>query len=156
MMSFLLAVQRFLISPDLGSHQAGDKPPEPRNFSETRTEVKQFVAAALHPAFDDRVHPGHLNTTEHDLDAGVGEDDVEQVRVSAVAVADQEPCSIAGVLEVHDEVARCLGHPCQAAVGWGVAPRMRIARCACSITASTCMRRAHDLRMGRDGGRVVV
>ncbi|MCU1681134.1 MAG: Transposase [Amycolatopsis sp.] len=40
--------------------------------------VQQFVAAGLHPAFHDRVHPWHLDTSEHGLDAGIGEDFVDQ------------------------------------------------------------------------------
>jgi hypothetical protein len=35
--------------------------------------VEQLVSAGLWPAFDDRVHPGQLNPTQDDLDAGVGE-----------------------------------------------------------------------------------
>jgi hypothetical protein len=57
------------------------------------------VAAGLDPAFDDRVHLGHLNTTQDDVDAGVGEDVVEQLRELVVSVADQEPRG-GGVLEV--------------------------------------------------------
>jgi hypothetical protein len=68
----------------------------------------------LDPAFDDRVHLGHLNTTQDDVDAGVGEDVVEQLRELVVSVADQEPRG-GGVLEVHDEVAGGLSHPCR---GW--------------------------------------
>jgi len=66
--------------------------------------VEQFVAAGLYPAFHDRVHPGHPDTSEHTLDASVGKDAVEQGRVFAVPVPDQEPCSMAGVLQVHDQV----------------------------------------------------
>jgi hypothetical protein len=35
--------------------------------------AKQLAAAGLHPAFHDRVHSRHLDTAEHDLDAGVFE-----------------------------------------------------------------------------------
>src|SRR5437667_10825360 len=49
--------------------------------------VEQFVATGLDPALHNRVHPGHLNTTQHDLDASV--------------------------VEVHDKVADGLGHPCR-------------------------------------------
>src|ERR1051325_11378242 len=76
--------------------------------------VEQFAATGLYPALDDRVHRGgHLNTTEYDLDAGVGEDGVEQVREFAVSIADQEPCSATGVFEIHDEVPGGLSHPCR-------------------------------------------
>jgi hypothetical protein len=39
------------------------------------------VPAGLHPALHDRVHPRHLESAEYNVDAGVGEDDVEQARV---------------------------------------------------------------------------
>ena len=77
--------------------------------------VEQFEAAGLYPAFHDRVHPGHPDTSEHTLDASVGKDAVEQGRVFAVPVPDQELCSMAGVLQVHDQVAGSLSHPCR---GW--------------------------------------
>jgi hypothetical protein len=69
----------------------------------------KLVAAALDPPFPDRVHARHLDTAEHDLDAGVGEDGVEQCRVPAVAVTDEEACPAAGVLQVHREVTHGLG-----------------------------------------------
>jgi hypothetical protein len=46
--------------------------------------VQQLAAAALDPPLHDRVHAGHLDAAEHDLDPGVGEDRVEQCRVPAV------------------------------------------------------------------------
>src|SRR5689334_937165 len=75
--------------------------------------VKRFVAAGLYPPFGDRVHSGHLDAAEDDLDAGVGvgEDDVEQMRELAVSVADQKPGTATRSLEIHDEVANGLGHP---------------------------------------------
>src|SRR5205814_1737793 len=43
------------------------------------------------------VHPGYPHAGEDDLDAGVGEDRVEQRRVLAVPVADKEPGPAASV-----------------------------------------------------------
>ncbi len=40
--------------------------------------VQQLVAAGLHPALHDRVHPRHPDAAEHDLDPRIGEDRVEQ------------------------------------------------------------------------------
>jgi hypothetical protein len=65
----------------------------------------------LDPSFHDRVHAGHANTGEYDADPSVGEDGVEQSRVLAVAVADQEAGLLAGVLQVQGEVADGLGDP---------------------------------------------
>jgi len=48
--------------------------------------VQQFVAAGLYPAFHDCVHAGHLDAGEHDTDAGVGEDRIEELGVLAVRV----------------------------------------------------------------------
>ena len=101
--------------------------------------VEQFAAAGLHPSLRERVHSRHLDPAEHDLDPGVLEYGVEQAGKLAVAVPDQEPRPAAGVLKVHDEVLRGLGHPGKA-VGCGVAPRIRIRRLACSMTASTYRR----------------
>lgn len=39
--------------------------------------VQQFATAALYPPLHDRVHPGHSDAAEHDLDSRVGEDSVE-------------------------------------------------------------------------------
>jgi hypothetical protein len=50
--------------------------------------VQQLAAAAPHPAFHNRVHAGHLNSAEHDLDAGLGQDRVEYAWILAVSVAD--------------------------------------------------------------------
>src|SRR2546429_1893085 len=78
---------------------------------EDQRAVEQFVAAALDPPLDDRVHAGHLYGAADDGDAGVGEDGVEQRWVFAVAVPDEETCPAVGVLQVHGEVADRLGDP---------------------------------------------
>jgi hypothetical protein len=84
-----------------------------RLVAQQRT-VEQSVATGLNPPFDQGVHPGHLgilDAAEHDLDAGVGEDGVEQRRVPAVSIADEEAGPAAGVLQVHGEVTHGLGNP---------------------------------------------
>ncbi len=75
--------------------------------------VEQFAATGLYPAFDDRVHPGHLNTAQDDLDADVSEDDVEQAREFAVPVADQESRSAIGALEAMTRFRAAWGDPCR-------------------------------------------
>jgi hypothetical protein len=49
--------------------------------------VKEFTAAALYPPFHDRVHPGHPDAAEHDLNSRVGEDSIEPAGELAVPVA---------------------------------------------------------------------
>lgn len=51
--------------------------------------VERLVAAGLDPPFHDRVHAGDLDAAEHDREAGVGEDGIEQGRVLAVAIAEK-------------------------------------------------------------------
>jgi hypothetical protein len=68
------------------------------------------MAADLYPAFHDGVHSGHLNAVEEHLDAGVGDDGVEQVWELAVSVADHESLLDADVVEVREEVAVGLSH----------------------------------------------
>jgi hypothetical protein len=70
--------------------------------------VEEFVAAGLHPPFQDGVHPWHL---EDDLDSRIVEDGVEQVGEFAVAVPDQESRPTAGVLEVNGQVLRRVRYP---------------------------------------------
>jgi hypothetical protein len=53
--------------------------------------VEKLESAGLNPSFHDGVHPGHLDTGEHDLDLGVDEDGVKQFRVFAVAIANDVP-----------------------------------------------------------------
>jgi hypothetical protein len=84
--------------------------------------VEQFVAAGLDPSFHDRVHPGHADVAEHDLDAGVGQDGVEQGRVLAVPVADQVLDLASGVLEAMTKFRAAW--VTQAEVGWGVTTRI--------------------------------
>jgi len=73
--------------------------------------IEEFVAAAPDPSLHDRVHPRDPDTAENNLDARVGENDVEQGGELPVAIADQEPRAGTCVFEVHDEVLRGLGDP---------------------------------------------
>jgi hypothetical protein len=49
--------------------------------------------------------PRHLHAAPHDSDPRIGEDRVEQRRVSPVAVADEVPGRRLDVVQVHDQVA---------------------------------------------------
>src|SRR5215469_510019 len=73
--------------------------------------VQHLEAAGPYPAFHDRVHAEHLDTAEHDLDAGVGEDRVEHGWILAVPVPDQVLDFAARVLEILHEVACGLADP---------------------------------------------
>jgi hypothetical protein len=73
----------------------------------------------LDPPFHDRVHPGHPDATEHDRDAGIGEDLVEHGRVLPVTVADQVLDPTSGVVEIHEQVPGRLGDPRRGRVGGG-------------------------------------
>ena len=53
----------------------------------------------------------HPDAAEHDVDACVLENGVEQGRELPIAVPDEEPRSAASVFEVNDDVFRCLRHP---------------------------------------------
>src|SRR5262249_23553123 len=46
--------------------------------------IEEFTAAGQHPPLHDRVHSRHPHAGEHDLDARVGQDRVEQLRVLTV------------------------------------------------------------------------
>jgi hypothetical protein len=96
--------------------------------------VEQFVPTALDPAFHDRVHAGHLDAAECNADPSFGKDRVEQDRVPAVAIADQIAGAAANVRSIERLRTAWVTH---AAVGWAVAPGMRIRRVACSMTART-------------------
>ncbi|WP_239152921.1 tetratricopeptide repeat protein [Virgisporangium aurantiacum] len=82
---------------------------------------------------------GTLHAGQDGFDAGVGEDGVDQGRVLPVPVADKVTDRAAGVVKVHVTRLRMVWVT-QAVVGCGVAPRIRIRRVACSMTASTYSR----------------
>jgi hypothetical protein len=100
--------------------------------------AEQLAAAGLHPSLRDRVHSRHLDPAEHDLDPGVLEYGVEQARKLAIAVQDQEPRPAAA--SSRSMTRFFAAWATQKAVGCGVAPRIRIRRLACSMTASTYRR----------------
>jgi hypothetical protein len=50
--------------------------------------VQQFASAGLHPMFHDRVHAGHPDAAEHDVDVCVLEHGVEQGWELSIAVPD--------------------------------------------------------------------
>ena len=52
--------------------------------------VQEFTTVSADPAFDDRVHPGRLDTAEHGPDPGVSEDGIERGGEVRAAVADHE------------------------------------------------------------------
>jgi hypothetical protein len=97
--------------------------------------VQEFAAAGLYPPFHDRVHARYPHSAEHDLDAGVGEDGVEQGGELPVAVPVMNRArQSASSRSMTRFFAVCVT---QDAVGCAVAPRIRIRRLACSITANT-------------------
>jgi hypothetical protein len=84
-----------------------------------QSSVEQFAAAGPYPTFHHRIHPGHPDAAEHNIDSGVGEDRVEQGRVLAVPVTDQLPHRASRVFQVHHQVAGGLGHPASGRVRGG-------------------------------------
>jgi hypothetical protein len=100
--------------------------------------VEQFVPAALDPALHDRVHRRDLNAAEYDADPGIGKDCVEQHRYlpsrSRMRKRARQPASCRSIGRLR------MAWVTQAAVGWPVAPRMRMRRVACSMTARTYSR----------------
>lgn len=75
--------------------------------------VQKLAAQRLDPAFHDRVHAGHPDAGQDRRDPDAAEDLVDQCRVLAVAVANEEPDphDTSGVLEVHEQVSDRLGDP---------------------------------------------
>jgi hypothetical protein len=73
--------------------------------------VEQLTAAGQSPSLHKCVHSWHLYTAEHDLDTGVLQHGVEKAGELAVAIADQETGSAAGIVKIRDEVSRSLCEP---------------------------------------------
>jgi len=73
--------------------------------------VEEFAADRSDEALGDRVCPWRPRWRLDDLDAGRGEDGIEGGGELAVAVADEEPEVLVGVVEVHQQVAGLLGEP---------------------------------------------
>lgn len=93
---------------------------------ELAQRMKQMATAGLHPPLHDRIHSRHPDSGQHDLDARIGQDGVEECGELTVSVADQEQCPASGVFQVHDQVPG--GLATHAAVGCAVAPKIRIRR----------------------------
>ena len=73
--------------------------------------VEEFAADGADEAFGDGVGPWCSYRRWDDLNIGGCEDRVERGGELGVAIADEEPESLPGVVEVHGEVARQLGQP---------------------------------------------
>src|SRR3954452_6391527 len=73
--------------------------------------VEEFSADRADEAFGDRVGPRCLPRRFDDRDVDGGEDGVEGGGELGVAVADEEPESLTGVVEVYEQVAGLLGEP---------------------------------------------
>ena len=79
--------------------------------------VEEFSTDRADEAFGDRVGARCLHRRLDDLDVDGGEDGVEGGGELGVAVADEEPESSTGVVEVHEQVAGLLGEPSCGGVG---------------------------------------
>ena len=79
--------------------------------------VEEFATNRADEAFGDRVGARCLHRRLDDFDVDGGEDGVEGGVELCVAVADEEPESSTGVLEVHEQVAGLLGEPGCGGVG---------------------------------------
>jgi hypothetical protein len=73
--------------------------------------VEEFATDAAYEPLSDRVRAGCSNRSLDHLDPCAGEDCIERGGVLRVAVPDEEPEVLFGVVEVHSAVARQLGQP---------------------------------------------
>jgi hypothetical protein len=73
-------------------------------FIPEQAAIKELVAAGLHPSLHDGVHAGHADAGEHGLDAGVGEDLLDEGGELPIPVSDQIARPAAGVLQIHHEI----------------------------------------------------
>jgi hypothetical protein len=95
--------------------------------------VQQLATAGQHPAFHDRVHARHSDAGQDDPDAGVVQNGVEARRTLPIAVRIRY---LSAVPASSTSMTRFLAAwVTQSAVGWAVAPRTRIRRVVCSMTA---------------------
>src|ERR1039458_9898791 len=81
--------------------------------------VEALFPYGPYPALRDRVHPGRSHRDAEGLDADRGEHRVKTDGELGVPVADKEPETLAGVIEVGSEVTCDLGHPWAVWVGSG-------------------------------------
>jgi hypothetical protein len=97
--------------------------------------VQQLAAAAADPPFHDRIHPRRLNpSTDYPGTSGT-EDLIERGGEAGVPVMQDELHPRPDILQVHEQVPGLLDHPRLDRVP--VAPKTRIRRVPCSITART-------------------
>src|SRR6266516_4107535 len=78
--------------------------------------VEALAADAAGPALDVRVRVRRSDRRADDPDAFAGEDGIERRRELAVAVVDEEAHLAATIVEVDQQVARLLQHPCRVQV----------------------------------------
>ena len=71
--------------------------------------VEEFATDGADEALGDRVGPWCPHRCADDADVGSGEDGVERGGELGVAVPDQKPEAVAGVVEVHEQVTGLLG-----------------------------------------------
>nr|WP_259405193.1 hypothetical protein [Microbispora sp. H10830] len=81
--------------------------------------VEKFPAARLHRPLHDRVHPRHPDTSQHRLDAGLGEDLVHERGELSVPVSDQKARPTACIVQIHHQVPDRLDDPVCARVCGG-------------------------------------
>jgi hypothetical protein len=79
--------------------------------------VEEFATQAADEALGDRVGPWCPHRCSDDVDADGGEDGVEPGGESRVAVPDEKPEAVAGVVEVDEQVVGRLGQPGAGRVG---------------------------------------
>src|SRR5947208_3776090 len=79
--------------------------------TEDQEPVEALPAHAADPAFGVGVRVRRLDRRSDDLDAFTAEDAVEGAAELRVPIVDQEARPPAAVVEVHQQVARLLGHP---------------------------------------------
>jgi hypothetical protein len=102
-----------------------------------RVAVEEFAAHAADEASGDGVDPRcpHQRSDDPDTEGGDG---IEGGGEFGVAIADEEPESLAGVVEFHGQVAGLLGQP--RAGGVCGDPEDVHARLACSMTKNAYRR----------------
>jgi ABC-type branched-subunit amino acid transport system ATPase component len=83
-------------------------------FVPQQAAVQELAAARLHPPLSDRVHPRHLDTGAHRLDAGLGENLVRERRGPPIPIADQKARPAARIIQIHHQIPYRLDNPARA------------------------------------------
>ena len=102
---------------------------------EDKESVEEFAADCPDEALGDRIRPRCPHRRLDDPGVDGGEDGVERGGELGVAIADEEPETTPGVVEIHGEVAGLLGQP--GSGGCALIPRMCTRLVACSMTKKT-------------------